>query len=202
MDDFIRVVKRHYPDKKIEKGYSWNTLRVDGNIVKVVPWDRDDPTDIERARSAFETERKIYSMLPAWWGIRLIDSFEEDNNFIIVTNELKHCKWTSVGTIDKPSVFADIEKQLNWLHSNGILHDDLELKNILLSCDGKHATIIDFEKSRFNPTPQDIQQENNLVVERFDELNRRRGGRKRINRKRTYRHKHNEHSRTRKRTRH
>jgi serine/threonine protein kinase len=185
MDDFIRVVKKHYPDKKISKAYTWNTLRVDGNIAKLVTWDIDDPSDIERAKNAFNVERKIYSMLPSWWGIRLVDSFEDDNNFVILTNELKHCAWKSVPNIDKTSVFSDIQKQLDWLHSNKILHDDIELKNILLSCDGKHATIIDFEKSRFNPTPQEMQTERELIKSRFEEFARSRGASRR--RKRTTR---------------
>ena len=41
MDDFIRVVKKHYPGKKISKAYTWNTLRLDGNIAKLVTWDID-----------------------------------------------------------------------------------------------------------------------------------------------------------------
>lgn len=183
MDDFISVVKKRYPNKKITKAYTWNTLRVDGNIAKVVPWDRDDPSDIQRAKQAFEIERKVYSMLPSWWGIRLIDSFEDNNNFVIVTNELPNCKWNSVRNIDKVSVFADIEKQLKWLHSNNILHDDLELKNILLSCDGKHATIIDFEKSKFNPTQQEIQVEKEIIKHRLEEFRLSRAGRKRTSRK-------------------
>ena len=185
MDDFIRVVKKHYPGKKISKAYTWNTLRLDGNIAKLVTWDIDDPDDIQRARKAFEVERKIYSMLPIWWGIRLVDSFEDDNNFVILTNELKHCKWNSVVNIDKTSVFSDIEKQLSWLHSNKILHDDIELKNILLSCDGKHATIIDFEKSKFNPTLQEIKTEKELIKDRFQAFMYSRGGSRR--RKRTTR---------------
>ena len=179
MDEFVRVVNKHYPGRNIRKAYTWNTLRVDGNIAKLVTWDIDDPMDIARARNSFNIERKIYYMLPTWWGFRLVDSFEDDNNFVILTNELKHCNWKTAVNIDKTSVFSDIEKQLNWLHSNKILHDDIELKNILLSCDGKHATIIDFEKSRFNPTPQEMQTEKELIKQRFDEFARSRGGSRR-----------------------
>lgn len=164
MEVFIQAVRRHYPDKEIKKGYTWNTLRVEYTIAKLVPYDIDDPSDIERARNAFETERRIYAMLPSWWGIRLIDSFVDGNVFVIVTNEYKNCKWNRVIERNRKSILDDIERQLNWLHSNRILHGDLELKNILLSCDGAHAVIIDFEKSKFNASINEMRYEKDRIM--------------------------------------
>jgi serine/threonine protein kinase len=165
MDAFISSLKAHYPSKKIEKGYTWNTARIEGNVAKLIPVDADDPTDIERARKSFQNERKIYSMLPSWWGIRLVDSYEDGSIFVIMTNEYKNCKWRSFMTRDKKSILADIQRQLDWLRSKKILHNDLELKNILLSCDGNHAVIIDFEKSKMNASELEMKAERDRILQ-------------------------------------
>jgi serine/threonine protein kinase len=165
MDVFLSSLKAHYPGKKIEKGYTWNTARIEGNVAKLIPVNSDDPSDIERAKTSFQNEKTIYSMLPSWWGIRLIDSYEDGTIFVIMTNEYKNCKWRSFMNRDKNSILADIQRQLNWLRSKKILHNDLELKNILLSCDGKHAVIIDFEKSKMNASESEMKAERDRILQ-------------------------------------
>jgi len=170
----MKSLRKKYPTADIQKGYTWNTLRINSNIAKLIPYDIEDPDDIGRAKKAFEVERYVYSKLPAWWGVRLVDSYIDGNVFVIIITEYKHCKVPSLS----PSAFADVEKQLRWLHSHRIAHNDLEMKNILVSCDQKHAIIIDFEKSVLNASPDLMAADKGRLVG-----HRRSGGRRRATRK-------------------
>ena len=149
--EFHRVLKTKFPGKTIEQLKWWNAVRLLGTppvVAKLVPFDIDDPSDKDRADQAHATEVSVYKMLPDWWGTRYVTSFPEER--IIVTEEFKNCPWGTRRV--SPAVVADLTKQLQWLHDNGILHNDIELKNILLSCDGTRAVLIDFEKSKRNPS--------------------------------------------------
>lgn len=126
-------------------------------IAKSIPYVVGDPElTKERAEKAWENEAKVLQKLPPWWGLKFVDSFfVEPSDYINVTEEIGGCeKWTAENTqINNTEAIANqIRRQLNWLHSNGILHNDLELKNILLTCGGKKAIIIDFEKSLVGPS--------------------------------------------------
>jgi tRNA A-37 threonylcarbamoyl transferase component Bud32 len=60
-------------------------------------------------------------------------------------------------------------RESHWLHVNKISHGDLELKNILLSCDQKEAVIIDFEKSKQEATAEDKARDKRRFLEAVKE---------------------------------
>lgn len=148
----LRSVQEKYPTSVVESlPGTYNVLRVrDKHIIaKSIPY-IDGSADMtrERAHQAYENERSVLERLPSWWGLRYRGSFETDTDFVNMTEEIETCKWATT-RIPRPDMIAkQLTDQLRWLHANGILHNDLELKNVLLSCDGKRATLIDFEKSR------------------------------------------------------
>ncbi len=102
-----------------------------------------------------------------------------------MTTEFANCPWST--TKASPSIRDDLVKQLSWLHENNILHNDLELKNILLSCDGKRAVIIDFEKSKHNPTEEEKAEEMKYLLSILPRGGRRTRKRKQNKRKKTSR---------------
>jgi serine/threonine protein kinase len=155
--DFKDSVVEKYPDFTISKVGSTshtNVMRLskDGThyIAKSVWFDSEDSSNEERAQRAFETEVSVLKMLPDFWNIRYIDSFVSSTgmNRIIVTTELPSCPWKDLKPKNYDGVARSILRQIKWLHDHDIVHGDLELKNILLSCDQMSATIIDFEKSK------------------------------------------------------
>ncbi len=124
--------------------------------------------DMINPKIAFQNEISIYSKLPENWGIKLKDHFDvyiEINGvikhyYVIITNEFENCKWNEVyDKLDHESISTQLKEQIEWLHNNKILHNDLELKNILISCDRKKVVIIDFEKSLMNIENKDILKE-------------------------------------------
>ncbi len=112
-----------------------------------------------------------------------MNSFPEER--ILLTTEYPNCPWNK--TKASPSIKSELVRQLSWLHENGILHNDLELKNILLSCDGKHAVIIDFEKSKMNPTEDEKATEMKHLLAMLPRGGRRTRKRKQGTRKKTHR---------------
>jgi tRNA A-37 threonylcarbamoyl transferase component Bud32 len=121
-------------------------------VAKSIWFDSEDSSDEDRAQNAFETEVAVLKMLPPFWGIRYVDSFVSSSrlNRIIVTTELRNCTWGELHPKNYERIARSIQRQIKWLHDNKIVHGDLELKNILLSCDQTTATLIDFEKSKIN----------------------------------------------------
>jgi serine/threonine protein kinase len=117
-------------------------------------------TDMVDPKSAFENESNIYRSLPSWWGIQLLDAFDATDGdahfYVIVTSEISSCSWSSLPRKSYKAIAAQLHKQVRWLHAHKIAHNDLELKNILVSCDGKRATIIDFEKSIVNASASEL----------------------------------------------
>lgn len=104
-------------------------------------------------RRGYLTERRVYRKLPGWWPVKLEEAFELEGNHVIVTTNFPSVDWDSanVGAGAKAGaaeIVRDIRRQLDWLHANGIRHDDLLLKNVLAGRNGR-AAVIDFEKSRF-----------------------------------------------------
>ncbi len=146
MNRFLKEVQERFPDYKLSslKTNHKNVIRLSKHgfpslIAKTIWHDLSDPEGdmgINARDNAYKTEVKILGMLPKWWGLRLIDHFKTDTNRVIVTNEID----TSKGKMS-----LKLLKQLKWLHSHKIAHNDLELKNILLTKNG--PIIIDFEKS-------------------------------------------------------
>ncbi len=117
-------------------------------------------TDMVDPKSAFENESRIYESLPSWWGIRLLNAFDatdgDEHFYVIVTSEISSCAWDSLPRKHYKDIGMQLRRQLRWLHAHKIAHNDLELKNILISCDGARATIIDFEKSIVNASTSEL----------------------------------------------
>jgi serine/threonine protein kinase len=136
--------------------------------------------DMKDPRESFMNEINIYSKLPKKWGVKLVDYFDvlvEINKniahfYVVITSEFKNCKWKDVkDKIDYKNIVKKLNYQLNWLHKNKILHNDLELKNILISCDGKDVAIIDFEKSILNVSDKKLlQKDKDRLIKIFEEI--------------------------------
>jgi len=146
MKRFLKEVQERFPEYQLSslKTNHKNVVRLSkpgstSLVAKTIWHDVSDPEGdmgINARDNAYKTEVKIISMLPKWWGLRLIDHFKTEFNRVIVTNEIE---------TGKGKMTLKVIKQLKWLHSHKIAHNDLELKNILLTKDG--PVIIDFEKS-------------------------------------------------------
>ncbi len=117
-------------------------------------------SDMVDPRAAYENESRIYGSLPSWWGIKLLDAFDAtdgaDHFYVIMTSEMSSCPWSSLPRKHYKDIAAQLRRQMRWLHAHKIAHNDLELKNILISCNGKQATIIDFEKSIVNASASEL----------------------------------------------
>lgn len=103
---------------------------------------------------SFSNEVSILKSLPEWWGLRHITSYEADGRAIIVTNALNEQSWRVYDPAENEKYAEALCKQLQWLHTQGIAHADLVLKNILNTPEG--PVIIDFDRSILNPTPRQI----------------------------------------------
>lgn len=181
MNTFFKEVQSRFPEYKVtplDTTTHKNVLRLskDGHslVAKTIWHDRSNPKGdmgIKVQDDAYETEVKILSMLPKWWGIQLIDHFKTKNNRIIVTNEIV--------TIPRRKGLASLSKQIKWLHAHKIAHNDLELKNILFTVNG--PIIIDFEKARFMASKEMMLRDYSLLFESMNEHRKMRFTRKRIN---------------------
>ena len=173
--NFMKELQERFPDYTIhpvETTHHTNVLRLskDGHptlIAKTIWHDMSDPDGdmgIKAQDKAYRTEVKILKLLPRWWRIRLIDNFKTPLNRVIVTNEIINVPWTSYkkGTHDV-EIAKLVCKQLQWLHSHKISHNDLELKNILLT-DSAEPLIIDFEKSSLMATKEQMNADYSMVV--------------------------------------
>ena len=175
MNTFFKEVQSRFPEYKVtplETTSHKNVLRLskDGHslVAQTIWHDRSDPKGdmgIKAQDDAYETEVKILSMLPKWWGIQLIDHFKTKNNRIIVTNEII--------TIPRRKGLASLSKQIKWLHARKIAHNDLELKNILFTVNG--PIIIDFEKARFMASKEMMLRDYSIL---FESIQRKRTRRK------------------------
>jgi len=156
MKQFLKEVKERFPSYKLSPLKTTNHKNIirlskpgTSLVAKTIWHDLSDPDGdmgIKAQDKAYETEVKILSMLPKWWGLRLIDHFKTESNRVIVTNEIE--------TI-KGKMTLKLIKQIKWLHSHKIAHNDLELKNILLTKTG--PIIIDFEKSILMASKEQMQ---------------------------------------------
>ena len=163
VEDLKSTVAEKYPDFSITAvGSTWHSnvvLLTKGDkkyVAKSVWFDSEDAADEARAQAAFDTEVAILRRLPAYWGIKYIDSFVSTSrlNRIIVTTQFINCPWAELKPANYERIARSIVSQMNWLHENNISHGDLELKNILLACDQSRAVIIDFEKSKQDTTDE------------------------------------------------
>lgn len=125
----------------------------------------------------FAVEKEVLAHLPAWWNLRLVHAFRNDTIRVIITPELPTSSWL----LYEPSVAEDkamtqsLERQLRWLHNEGIQHTDLELKNVMLTPAG--PVIIDFEKARpVKGLVDEVQDWKKLIGSLRDKENTRRIG--------------------------
>lgn len=157
-DLFNKIIRERFEPlgftvSKLSGTRHWNVLRLyDPSDKKyyvakgILHIDGDNELGPKQMNKAYNNESSILSKLPDWWGLYLKDSFKEDPFRVIVTPEIPNCKW--IGFKGDDTIIAEkLYKQIEWLHSNKIAHNDLELKNILLTCDNKNTIIIDFEKA-------------------------------------------------------
>uniref|UniRef100_A0A6C0K7Y1 Protein kinase domain-containing protein n=1 Tax=viral metagenome TaxID=1070528 RepID=A0A6C0K7Y1_9ZZZZ len=172
---FMKELQERFPDYRISPigtTRHFNVLRLskDGYptlVAKTIWHDASDPggdMGIKAQDDAYRTEVKILKMLPSWWGIRVVDNFKTTLNRVIVTNEVRNVPWNSYKKgIHDVKIAELLLKQIKWLHSHGIAHNDLELKNILLT-ESVTPVIIDFEKSNTVATKEQIKNDYSMLL--------------------------------------
>jgi len=159
--DLLKSLRSRFPtDTIVRLGNTYNVARIVERriIAKSVPYLEDDEElTKDRAKQGYETEKYVLQTLPSWYGLTYVGSFETDTDFINMTYEVPVCKWSTTRIPRPDDIAYQLTKQMNWLHDHNILHNDIAVKNILLTCDGRKAVIIDFEKSRIHApvTPEE-----------------------------------------------
>lgn len=177
---FLKEVQERFPDYTVSPlGTTKHTnvvrLSKDGYpalVAKTIWHDAEDPEGnmgIKAQDKAYKTEVKILKLLPTWWGVHLVKNFKTTLNRVIVTNEVQNVPWKSYkkGKSDV-EVAKLLYKQIQWLHSHKIAHNDLELKNILLTSEGK-PIIIDFEKSSLLATKETLENDYRVLLSNMKE---------------------------------
>jgi tRNA A-37 threonylcarbamoyl transferase component Bud32 len=167
----VKEVQERFPDYII-RSLGNNVVRLSTEdrsyIAKSIWHDTSDPDGdmgINARDKAYRMELKVIRMLPSWWGLRLVDTFKTPLNRVIIMNEIDHMSWSSYRGNDVE--FAKrLQKQVKWLHSHKITHNDLELKNILLTEDG--PLLIDFEKSSV-ATKEKMKNDYRVMIAAFKE---------------------------------
>lgn len=186
MELFNKIVKEHFEPNgfivsKLSETKQWNVLRVYNPSDKqyyiakgILHIEDDDEKNPKQMDKSFNNEINVLSILPEWWGIYLKDSFKDGPFRVVVTPEISNCNWTNYKGNDKDIAYK-IYKQVEWLHGNKIAHNDLEIKNILLTCDNKNAIVIDFEKTTYNATDTSMRDDYRKVIESLNEKEETRG---------------------------
>lgn len=155
----VDLLKRRYPEfqfSRVSGTSHWNVVRMWDPVTErhliakaIMDYTNNTMTNANRLamNDAWEMEASVLTILPAWWGLQMVDSFREGPIRILVTTEIPNKPWItykSSHALDR-RIAEDLERQLRWLLEAGISHNDLELKNILFT--GDRAVIIDFEKA-------------------------------------------------------
>jgi serine/threonine protein kinase len=175
--NFAKSLQKRYPPEKYilePLNQQYNVMRLRNKktnetfIAKTLIAFNNEAEHNEQKDFQFLLETQILKQLPSWWGLQYMDSFRDlQSRFdhkIIVTREVTNLlSWDLYDDTKNPAnidILQQIIKQINWLHSNGIVHNDLELKNILLRFLPKSRkygiVIIDFEKSFLSNDPKDF----------------------------------------------
>ena len=151
------LVEHGYKPERVTHTKHWNVRRVwhDGKpcIAKFISYLLLPEPDVQINKLAdrgYKMERFVYSRVPDGWPIELVDSFRvKGQGYVIITTEYVASRWDDY----KPSSAKDkkiaeqLTKQLHLLHALGVVHNDLERKNIMLHPSQSKVAIIDFEKS-------------------------------------------------------
>ncbi len=181
MDDvFKTIVKKRFEPRGFSispvKGTKhWNVLRLyDPSDKKwyiakgILHIEGNTEMGPEQMNVSYTTEKNILSSLPEWWGLSLKESFKEDPFRVIVTPEIPNCKWSTYKGNDA-MIASKLFKQIEWLHKHKIAHNDLELKNILLTCDNQNAVVIDFEKATQNSSNTSMRNDTKHLIDSLNE---------------------------------
>lgn len=183
---FNKVVKEHFDSNKFKisklgSTKHWNVLRLYDIMDKkyyvakgILHIEGDIQMGPKQMNTAYNNETNILSRLPSWWGLYLKDSFKSNPFRVIVTPEILNCNW-SLYKGDDTLIAEKIYNQLEWLHSNKIAHNDLELKNILLSCNNKNAIIIDFEKATIGASILSMKNDYKTIIDSLKHNEKTRG---------------------------
>jgi tRNA A-37 threonylcarbamoyl transferase component Bud32 len=178
---FKKELQERYPEHQLqvlESTKHRNVLRLlkEGSpslIAKTIWHDVSDPNGtmgVKAQDKAYTTEVKILKMLPDWWIFHHVDHFKTKDNRIIITNEVTSIPWTSYKAHESDITIAKkLAKQIHWLHSHKIAHNDLELKNILLTKSGD-PVIIDFEKSSLGATKKQMEDDYRMLLDNLNEF--------------------------------
>lgn len=183
---FHKIVKEHFEPRgfkisKLQGTKHWNVLHLHDPSEKkdfiakgIMHIEDDEQLGPKKMDDAFRNEISILSSLPNWWGFFLTDYFKQDMFRILVTPEIKNCKWSLYKGNDR-EIANSLFGQIEWLHRRKIAHNDLELKNILLSCDNKKAIIIDFEKSMVKATMESMRGDYKKLLASLNEMEQTKG---------------------------
>lgn len=183
---FHKIVKEHFEPRgfkisKVKDTKHWNVLHLydpsdkKNYIAKgIMHIEGDEQLGPKQMDTAFRNEISVLSSLPNWWGFYLNDYFKEDAFRILVTPEIKNCKWSTYEGNDK-EIANSLYGQIEWLHRRKIAHNDLELKNILLTCDNKNAIIIDFEKSIVKASDAEMRNDYKQALASLNETDQTKG---------------------------
>lgn len=185
-DLFNKIVKEHFEPlgfkvSKLSGTRHWNVLQLYNPSDKtyyvakgILHIEGNNEMGPKQMNKAYNNESSILSKLPDWWGLYLKDSFKENPFRIIVTPEIPNCKWSTYNGDDK-IIAEKLYKQIEWLHTNKIAHNDLELKNILLTCDNKNVIIIDFEKATREASNSSMRDDYRKLIDSLNENDKTKG---------------------------
>ncbi len=185
-DLFNKIIKEHFEPlgfkvSKVSGTSHWNVLKLyDPSDKKyyiakgILHIEGNNEMGPKQMNTAFNNETSIISKLPNWWGLYLKDSFKSDPFRVIVTPEIPNCKWSAYKGNDT-LIAQKLYTQIEWLHKNKIAHNDLELKNILLTCDNKNAVIIDFEKATKTSSNSSMRNDYRKVIQSLNENEKTKG---------------------------
>ena len=114
---------------------------------------------VETLKNKFLAEGKMLARLNNPHVVRVIDlNFDERTNTPYFVMDLVLCKYGAARTLadidtadlDEETVFrwfSELAEALDYIHSQGIVHRDIKLSNILLNAEG-HVVLSDFGVSR------------------------------------------------------
>ena len=125
------------------------------HAIKLFAYEKDDP----EVRRRFETEGRLLAKLSHPRIVKVTDFGTDDATgkpyFVmdLVLDESGQPKSLSdvePGSVDEETIgrwYDDLREGLAYIHSNGVVHRDLKLQNVLVGPDG-HAVITDFGVSK------------------------------------------------------
>lgn len=122
-----------------------------------------------------KTIRELKKYIVPYYGGSLCPPNEGENNYSLkliydyVPYKTIYEQYKNLKVEDYEFIFQELNKILNILNSNGIWHDDLHWGNIFYDLDTKRVILTDWEKGKFDNTPEDLNRwkgviKNQLVI--------------------------------------